>query len=174
MPFSRHKLNWDLSVDNARFESLCTKLDYQQFNFFGLQCLAVNWLHIIVVRAYRPSLWNLFRIVWLETIYFLAEKNCFRIWVALALLFWWNVNRMYRSLFAAVARGRSYPSRNRTCYVSLNRFRTLAKTLLAAPTAFATLYFFLFAWIPVSPQSRKKLNPVGHFIMTFFSHLFTK
>ncbi|GFU17900.1 hypothetical protein TNCV_4029211 [Trichonephila clavipes] len=59
--------------------------------------------------------------------------------VAFSVLFQRAVNCIYRSSVDVVARGRPTPGRRLTFPVSWNRFHSLATTLLATPTASATL-----------------------------------
>ncbi|GFX71153.1 hypothetical protein TNCV_3649181 [Trichonephila clavipes] len=56
-----------------------------------------------------------------------------------SILFRRAVNCIYRSSVDVVARGRPAPGRRLTFPVSWNRFHSLATTLLATPTASATL-----------------------------------
>ncbi|GFV72014.1 hypothetical protein TNCV_2459471 [Trichonephila clavipes] len=59
--------------------------------------------------------------------------------VAFSVLFRRAVNCIYRSSVDVVARGRPAPGRRLTFPVSWNQFQSLATTLLATPTASATL-----------------------------------
>ncbi|GFV65423.1 hypothetical protein TNCV_4948741 [Trichonephila clavipes] len=77
--------------------------------------------------------------VWLNTLRPVAKSNCLCSCVAFSVLFRRAVNCIYRSSVDVVVRGRPAPGRRLTFPVSWNRLHSLATTLLATPTASATL-----------------------------------
>ncbi|GFV21437.1 hypothetical protein TNCV_2371941 [Trichonephila clavipes] len=87
----------------------------------------------------EPSLMKPIRTVWLNTLCPVAKSICLCSCVAFSVLFRRVVNCIYRSSVDVVARGRPAPGRCLTFPVSWNRFYSLATTLLATPTASATL-----------------------------------
>ncbi|GFX58360.1 hypothetical protein TNCV_205471 [Trichonephila clavipes] len=75
----------------------------------------------------------------MDTLRPVAKSYCLCSCVAFFVLFRRAGNCIYRSSVDVVARGRPAPGRRLTFPVPWNRFYSLATTLLATPTASATL-----------------------------------